>query len=101
MEKSVPHYPLTEIQAQMTTVQEMNLTVSARSGIRAVGMSQADALAVVVVRSLSRKNFFKSMTTHLDHRVWQDVYHGQWKGAALYIKFQRAGEYIVVSFKEL
>lgn len=41
------------------------------------------------------------MTTHADHRVWQDVYHGQWHGAALYIKFQRAGEYFVVSFKEL
>ncbi|MBI4742689.1 MAG: type II toxin-antitoxin system MqsR family toxin [Betaproteobacteria bacterium] len=41
------------------------------------------------------------MTTHADHRVWQDVYHGQWHGAALYIKFQQAGEYFVVSFKEL
>ncbi len=41
------------------------------------------------------------MTSHADHRVWQDVYHGQWNGIALYIKFQRAGEYFVVSFKEL
>jgi hypothetical protein len=31
----------------------------------------------------------------------QNVYHGQWKGIALYIKIQRAGEYFVVSFKEL
>jgi motility quorum-sensing regulator/GCU-specific mRNA interferase toxin len=62
-------------------------------------MSQADALAVV--QKLSRKNFYKSMTSHADHRVWQDVYHGQWNGIALYLKFQRAGEYFVVSFKEL
>lgn len=41
------------------------------------------------------------MTTHADHRTWQDVYHGQWIDGALYIKFQRAGEYFVVSFKEL
>jgi motility quorum-sensing regulator/GCU-specific mRNA interferase toxin len=99
MEKRTPHYPLTEIQAQMTTVADMNLTVSARSGIRAVGMAQADAL--MVVRQLSRRDFCKSMTTHADHRVWQDVYYGQWLGTALYIKFQRAGEYFVVSFKEL
>ena len=99
MEKHTPHYPLAEIQAQMTTVQEMNLTVSARTGIRAVGMAQADALAVV--QRLTRKGFYKSMTTHADPRVWQDVYHGQWNGAALYIKFQWAGEYFVVSFKEL
>ena len=99
MEKHTPHYPLTEIQVQMTTVQEMNLTVSAKTGIRAVGMAQSDAL--VVVQRLTRKNFYKSMTTHTDHRVWQDVYRGQWNGVALYIKFQRVGEYFLVSFKEL
>ena len=99
MEKHTPHYPLVEIQVQMTTVQEMNLTVSARTGIRAVGMAQAEAL--VVVQELTLKNFYKSMTTHADHRVWQDVYHGQYNGASLYIKFQRAGDYFVVSFKEL
>ena len=99
MEKHTPHYPLAEIQAQMTTLHEMNLTVSARIGIRAMGMAQADAL--VVVRRLARKDFYKSMTTHADHRVWQDVYHAQWHGTALYIKFQRSGEYFVVSFKEL
>lgn len=99
MEKQTPHYRLTEIQVQMTTVQDMNLTLSARTGIRAVGMAQVDALAVV--QALTHKNFYKSMTTHADHRTWQDVYHGQWNDGALYIKFQRAGEYFVVSFKEL
>ncbi|TAN49599.1 MAG: type II toxin-antitoxin system MqsR family toxin [Methylococcaceae bacterium] len=99
MEKNTPHYPLAEIQAQMTTVQEMNLTVSAKTSIRAVGMAQANALAVV--QDLTHKDFYKSMTTYADHRIWQDVYHGQWNGVALYIKFQRAGEYFVVSFKAL
>lgn len=99
MEKSTPHYPLAEIQVQMISVQEMNLTVSARTGVRAVGMVQADALAVV--QKLTRKNFYKSMTTHADHRVWQDVYHGQYKGVSLYVKFQRVDVYFVVSFKEL
>ncbi|MDR2189374.1 MAG: type II toxin-antitoxin system MqsR family toxin [Azonexus sp.] len=99
MEKYTPHYPLAEIQAQMTTVPAMNLTASARSGIRAVGMAQADALTVV--RSLTRRDFYKSMTTHADHRVWQDMYHGWWQSLGLYIKFQQAGDYFVVSFKEL
>lgn len=49
----------------------------------------------------SHPDFYKSMTTHGDHRVWQDVYHGHWNSIALYIKFQRAGEYFVVSLKEL
>jgi motility quorum-sensing regulator/GCU-specific mRNA interferase toxin len=99
MEKSSPHYALSDILVQMQSVPDMNLTVSARSGIRAAGMSQDDAL--VVVKSLTRRNFYKSMTTHADHRVWQDVYHGEWCHTALYIKFQRSGEYFVVSFKEL
>ncbi len=99
MEKSTPHYVLAEIQAQMTTVPAMNLTISARSGIRDVGMAQVDALDVV--QALTRKKFYKSMTAHASHQVWQDVYHGDWNGLRLYVKFQRAGDYFVISFKEL
>jgi motility quorum-sensing regulator/GCU-specific mRNA interferase toxin len=99
MEKSTPNHSLADILAQMQSVPDMNLTVSARTGIRDAGMGQMDALTVV--KTLTRKHFYKSMTTHADHRVWQDVYHGQWGDASLYIKFQRAGEYFVVSFKEL
>lgn len=99
MEKQTPHYSLLAIQAQMRSVPEMNLTLSARGGIRAAGMSQVDALALV--QSLDRKDFYKSMTTLADHKVWQDVYHGQWNSLRLYVKFQRAGEYFVISFKEL
>jgi motility quorum-sensing regulator/GCU-specific mRNA interferase toxin len=83
----------------MTTVPEMNLTVSAKAGIRQAGMAAADALAVV--RGLTQADFYKSMTTHHDHTIWQDVYHAEWNGKALYVKFQRVGAYFVISFKEL
>lgn len=99
MEKRAPHYLLAEVQAQMTTVEAMNLTLSAQDGIRMAGMAKADALEVI--RGLTRAEFYKSMTTTRDHRVWQDVYHAGWRGKPLYVKFQRAGEYFVVSFKEL
>lgn len=99
MEKRIPHYALDEIKAQMMSVREMHLTTIALNGIRSVGMSRTDALAVI--KKLTHKNFYKSMTTHRDHSIWQDVYHGNWKGADLYIKFQRAEEYFVISFKEL
>ena len=99
MEKRTPHYSLVEIQAQMTTVSAMNLTESARVGIHGAGLDWHDAL--LVIQRLHRSDFYKSMTTLRDHRVWQDVYHGQWGEQALYVKFQRAGEYFVVSFKEL
>lgn len=99
MEKRSPHYLLAKIQEQMTSVEAMNLTLSAQDGIRAAGMGQVDALEVV--RGLSRAEFYKSMTTKKDHRVWQDVYHAEWRGKPLYVKFQQAGEYFIVSFKEL
>ena len=98
MEKHKPHYLLKAIQAQMTTPDAMNLTLSARAGIRAAGMAQADALAVV--QGLTTVDFYKSMMVNTDHRVWQDVYHAEWQDVALYIKFQQAGEYFVISFKE-
>lgn len=98
MEKRRPHYDLEGIITQMGTVESMNLTQSALTGIRGAGMIRAEAL--VVVQSLSRANFYKSMTTHKSHQVWQDVYHAEWRGKAIYVKFQQAGEYFVVSFKE-
>ena len=99
MEKRKPHYPLSGVQAQMTTVREMNLTASARAGIRQAGMATADALAVVC--GLTHADFYKSMTTLHDHTIWQDVYHATWNGKALYVKFQWVGTYFVISFKEL
>ena len=30
---------------------------------------------LAVIAKLTRREFFKSMTTYADHRVWQDVYH--------------------------
>ena len=99
MEKRTPHYFLLAIQKQMNSVAEMNLTFSAQLDIRAAGMVMADALDVV--KDLSRSDFYKSMTTHANHRVWQDVYHVTWREKSLYVKFQQAEEYFVVSFKEL
>ncbi len=60
------------IKAQMTTPEAMNPTLSALEGMRAVGMAQADALAIV--QGLAAVDFFKSMRANADHRVWQDVY---------------------------
>ncbi len=98
MEKRSPHYLLADIKAQMTTVEAMNLTLTAQGGIKAAGMVKAEALEVV--RGLSRTDLYKSMTTDKDHRIWQDVYHAEWRGKQLYVKIQQAGEYFVVSFKE-
>lgn len=56
----------------------------------------------LVVGSIERKMFYKSMTTFADHRVWQDVYHVPARGLVLYVKFQAdvMTEFTVMSFKE-
>jgi motility quorum-sensing regulator/GCU-specific mRNA interferase toxin len=59
--------------------------------------------AVAVVLALNTRQFYKSMTTHADHTVWQDVYHtvcpnGRWA----YIKLTlRDDGVVVIQFKEL
>ena len=98
MEKRRQHYDLKAIQSAMSSVDTMYLTLTARHGIKRAGMSLEDAWRVI--QSLSAGNFYKSMTTHADSRVWQDVYHAEHKGRALYLKFQRHDEYFVISFKE-
>ncbi|QEA11812.1 MULTISPECIES: type II toxin-antitoxin system MqsR family toxin [Comamonas] len=47
--------------------------------------------------------FYKSMTTHADHTLWQDVYHAPCpNGCMAYIKVTfRADGAVVLQFKEL
>ena len=99
MEKWRPYYNLALILTQMKTVEDMNLTLSAEQGIRIAGMTRSEALEVI--HQLSKANFYKSMTTHQSHKVWQDVYHVKWREKMLYVKFQQADEYFIISFKEL
>lgn len=52
--------------------------------------------------SLTSADFYKSMTTHADHRIWQDVYHTKTaNNAEAYIKLTVIDDALIVSFKEL
>ena len=55
-----------------------------------------------VVMTLTSADFYKSMTTHADHRIWQDVYHAKTsKRADVYLKLTVIDDVLIVSFKEL
>jgi hypothetical protein len=46
--------------------------------------------------------FYKSLTTHVDHRIWQDVYRGITAvGIEVYLKLTVIDDLLIVSFKEL
>lgn len=56
---------------------------------------------VNVVKTLTTADFYKSMTTHADHRVWQDVYRTTTPAGEVYLKLTVIDEVLIVSFKEL
>ena len=101
MEKAKPHYLLSEIQSEVARRGAAAFTRTAlRSGL-AMGMTVGQLIEVVC--SLCRSDFYKSMTTHFDHAVWQDVYHAQTPvGRVAYIKITGAadGSPPVIQFKE-
>jgi len=56
---------------------------------------------VAVVLALTSEDFYKSMTTHADHRIWQDVYKPTTHAGAVYLKLTVLDDVLIVSFKEL
>ena len=85
MEKRTPHFRLSEIQGVVADPESRPFTVSALRGGLALGLTEPEMRQVVL--ALARCDFYKSMTTHADHKEWQDVYHGMTlDGVAVYIK---------------
>lgn len=70
MEKLSPHCKLPVVKA-FVEAGKVRATHSARLGATALGLELSDMLAVVM--ALTPADFYKSMTTHADHTVWQDV----------------------------
>lgn len=98
MEKKKPTYDLEAIQASAGST--MGITTAALQGAAEMGMTRADMIGVI--KGLTRSDFYKSMTTHQNHREWMDVYHGRADGYEIYIKFVQdaVAEFTCTSFKE-
>lgn len=99
MEKHAPYYDLATVQAAVARLGAAAFTKTALDGGRAMGLTTAEMLAVIA--ALSRRDFYKSMTTYADSRVWQDVYHAMTpvrKDA--YIKITLRNLAPVIQFKE-
>jgi motility quorum-sensing regulator/GCU-specific mRNA interferase toxin len=99
VEKRTPHYELARIQEQVRRLRAAAFTKTALDGGREMGLTTAEMLAVI--SSLSRRNFYKSMTTYADHRVWQDVYRADTPvNKQAYIKITLRDLAPVIQFKE-
>ncbi len=72
MEKRTPHCKLAAVKA-LVEAGKVRTTHAARTGANELlGLAFSDMLDVVM--ALTPTDFYKSMTTHADHTVWQDVY---------------------------
>ena len=98
MEKRKPHCKLSVVK-QMVEAGKVRATWSALSGGAALGFDFGGM--VEVVRSLTAKDFYKSMTTHADHAIWQDVYRPATRAGGVYLKLTVIDDVLIVSFKEL
>ncbi len=100
MEKRTPHCKLTAVKA-LVEANKVRATASAFAGARSLGIDDLDGICAVLL-ALEPRHFYKSMTTHADHRIWQDVYHASTQaGDDVYIKLTVIEHVLIVSFKEL
>ncbi|MGJ7509045.1 type II toxin-antitoxin system MqsR family toxin [Variovorax sp. GT1P44] len=97
MEKKTPHCKLSLIRSLIESG-KVRSTYSALAGAAALGFD-FDAI-VGVVMALTPADFHKSMTTHADHRIWQDVYRPRTNAGMVYLKLTVIDHALIVSFKE-
>jgi motility quorum-sensing regulator/GCU-specific mRNA interferase toxin len=98
MEKGTPHCKLSVMKA-MVSDGRVRTTGAAREGAAALGFD-FDGMLGVILR-LTHADFYKSMTTHAHHRVWQDVYRPMTVAGGVYLKLTVIDDVLIVSFKEL
>jgi motility quorum-sensing regulator/GCU-specific mRNA interferase toxin len=100
MEKGSPHCKLSVVKS-LIAADRVKATASAFNGARDLGINDLAGMCAVVM-SLTSTDFFKSMTTHADHRIWQDVYRARTGSSAeVYLKLTVIDDVLIVSFKEL
>ncbi len=99
MDKRRPAYDLEAFKGAVAT-DRVPFTRTAVRDAQAIGFGYDDMKAAL--ERVERQHFVKSMTSRVDHRVWQDVYNVSFEGIVLYVKFtaDAVGEFTLLSFKE-
>lgn len=100
MGKGTPHCKLPVVKA-LIEADQVRATASAFIGARALSINDLAGICAVVM-ALTPADFYKSMTTHADHRMWHDVYRTKTAdGVDVYLKLTVIDDLLIVSFKEL
>ena len=78
---------------------QVQINQNTHMGDEAMGFGFDDIINVVM--ALTPIDFYNSMTTHTDHRVWQDVYRPTTSAGEVYLKLTVIDDVLIVAFKEL
>jgi motility quorum-sensing regulator / GCU-specific mRNA interferase toxin len=98
MEKRTPSCKLSTVKA-LIAQNKVRMTGTALAGAATLNLNATGILEVV--SSLTSNDFYKSMTTHADHRIWQDVYRPNTSVGRVYLKLTVIEDVLIVSFKAL
>ncbi len=98
MEKRTPHCKLAVVKS-LIAAGKVRATISALAGGAELGLGFDEMVGVVA--ALTLRDFYKSMTTHADHRIWQDVYRPKTPAGDFYLKLTVIDDLLIVSFKRL
>jgi motility quorum-sensing regulator/GCU-specific mRNA interferase toxin len=98
MEKQTPHCKLPVVKA-LVEAGKVRATFTALAGGAALDLDFEGMVNVVM--ALTPQDFHKCMTTHADHRIWQDVYRPVTAVGEVYLKLTVIDDVLIVSFKEL
>ena len=96
MEKRTPHCKLITVKA-LVEAGKVRTTHAARAGASELGLEFSGMLAVLI--ALTPADFYKSMSTHVDHTVWQDVYRPSTQVGDVYLKARRQENHRTQHFK--
>jgi motility quorum-sensing regulator/GCU-specific mRNA interferase toxin len=97
VEKRTAHYPLAEIQ-KLVKDGLVHATKAALAGAAELDSTFDDM--IYVVENLKTEDLHKSMTSHENDELWQDVYCYPAVEAEIYLKLQIVDKAVIISFKE-
>lgn len=100
MEKRKPHFALREVKEAFSNPETLNRSFVSKRGADLLDLD--DVAVVAIIQALVPSEFFKSMTSLADSRVWQDVYRPVVDGRKLFVKFtvDAHKSLFLISFKE-
>jgi motility quorum-sensing regulator/GCU-specific mRNA interferase toxin len=99
-EKKTAHHDLEAIKVAFSKGNALFTRVATQD---AAALGYGSEEIVSIIQTMKAGQLFKSMTSHYDENVWQDVYHVPHVGGTLYVKFTDNAsltEFTLLSFKE-